>query len=52
MMPGKSGDDISNGSGAIVLTDKQANKVTQTDTTENNAILTVRVVNLNSLQQA
>jgi len=43
IMPSKLCDDISNGSGVIMLTDRQTN--TQTDTTENNTILTVQVVN-------
>ena len=42
MMPWNFRDDISNGSGVIVLTDRQTN--TQTDTTENNSTLAARVI--------
>ena len=49
-MPWKFCDDIYNGSGVIVFTDKQTDKQTdkrtntQTDTTENNSTLAARVV--------
>jgi len=36
---------ISNGSGVIVLTDRQTNTHTQTDTTENNNTVAALVVN-------
>jgi len=42
IMPWKFSDVISNGSHAIVLTDRQTHK--QTDTAENNTTLAVRVV--------
>jgi len=45
MIPGKFGDDISNGSGVIVFRDRQTDRqTTQTDTTENNTTLAVRVI--------
>jgi len=44
MVTWKFRDDISNGSGVIVLTDKQTD--TQTDATENNTTLTTLVVNM------
>jgi len=43
-IPWKFRDDICNGSGVIVLTDRQADS--QTDTTENNATVAACVVNI------
>jgi len=46
MVPCKFRDDISNGSGVIVLTDRQTDKQTniQTDTADNNTMLVAHVL--------